>query len=199
MSQYIVYYLDRSFIITNEILKFNNENNQFYEPEDILKFVNYFETNIKIKNFYFYTNNVESAWLNFKKNYKFIEAAGGIVKNKNGEILTIYRLKKWDLPKGKIEKSETPEQAAIREISEECGIKGHKIISKNCDTYHTYTLNDTKILKKTYWFNLIIEGVPKLIPQTIENIEKAVWLKPEEFKKKLNESYPSIRQVFDNL
>lgn len=195
MSQYIVYYLDRSFIITNN----DNENNKFYNPEDILKFVNYFETNINIKDFYFLTKNVESAWTNFKKNYKFIEAAGGVVKNAKGEILTIYRLNKWDLPKGKIEKDETPEQAAIREISEECGIIGHKIISKNCDTYHIYILNDKKILKKTYWFNLIVDDDPKLVPQSIENIEKAIWLKPEEFENKLIESYPSIRQVFDNL
>ncbi len=199
MTQYIVYYLDRSFIITNEFSGNNSKNNKFYEPEGILKFVNDFETNVKIKNFYFYTKSIDDAWNEFKKNFKFIEAAGGVVKNPKGEILTIYRLKKWDLPKGKIEIGETPEHAALREISEECGINGHKIISKICDTYHTYILNDKKILKKTYWFNLIIDSVPKLVPQTIENIEKAIWLKPKEFKKKLDKSYPSIRQVFENL
>ncbi len=199
MSQYIVYYLDRSFIITNNVSKNDNVNNSIYEPEDILKSLNNFETNIKIKDFYFYTKHIEKAWLILKNNYKFIEAAGGVVKNSKGEILVIYRLNKWDFPKGKIEKGENPEQAAIREISEECGINGHKIISKICDTYHTYILNDKKILKKTYWFNLIIEGDPKLVPQSIENIEKAIWINLEDFKKKLNESYPSIRQVFNRL
>jgi len=199
MLQFIVYYLDRSFIITNEFSKNNSENNKFYKPEDISKFVNYFETNVGIKIFYFYTKNVGFAWNNFIKNFKFIEAAGGVVKNPNDEILTIYRLKKWDLPKGKIEKGESPEQTAVREIAEECGINEHKIVNKICETYHTYILNGQKILKKTYWFNFIIDNVPELIPQSIENIEKAIWLKPEESKKKLVDSYPSIRQVINSL
>ena len=32
-----------------------------------------------------------------------VEAAGGVVKNKQGEILFIFRRGKWDLPKGKIQ------------------------------------------------------------------------------------------------
>jgi len=49
-----------------------------------------------------------------KKQFVYIEAAGGIVKNKMDEIIFIYRLHYWDLPKGKIEKGESPEDAAYR-------------------------------------------------------------------------------------
>ncbi|QQS63451.1 MAG: NUDIX domain-containing protein [Chitinophagaceae bacterium] len=59
----------------------------------------------------------------FFRNFKIVEAAGGIVQNENKEILFIYRRNKWDLPKGKIEKKELPENAAAREIEEETGIK----------------------------------------------------------------------------
>ena len=49
-------------------------------------------------------DDCEEAFLNFKKYFKLIQAAGGIVSNSKGEKLFIYRLDKWDLPKGKAEK-----------------------------------------------------------------------------------------------
>ena len=36
--------------------------------------------------------------------------------------LFILRNVVWDIPKGKLEKGETPELAAVREIEEECGL-----------------------------------------------------------------------------
>ena len=36
--------------------------------------------------------------------------------------LLIYRRGKWDLPKGKLDYEESPEQAGVREVEEECGI-----------------------------------------------------------------------------
>ncbi|MBK8711560.1 MAG: NUDIX domain-containing protein [Niastella sp.] len=59
----------------------------------------------------------------FSRQFTFIEAAGGLVQNEDKEILFIYRSGKWDLPKGKIEKKETPQIAATRKIQEETGLK----------------------------------------------------------------------------
>ena len=60
--------------------------------------------------------------------------AGGIIYKVNGnkvEILLIQDIKdRWTIPKGHIEKGETPEQTALREISEEVGLFNTKIISK---------------------------------------------------------------------
>ena len=39
--------------------------------------------------------------------YSLVEAAGGLVQNSEGQFLWIYRLGKWDLPKGKLEKNES--------------------------------------------------------------------------------------------
>ena len=58
----------------------------------------------------------------FFKQFDLIEAAGGIVQNDQKQMLFIYRLNKWDLPKGKVEKGENFEQAAIREVEEETGV-----------------------------------------------------------------------------
>src|SRR5690554_4926327 len=48
--------------------------------------------------------DVEQAFKQFASLYQTVVAAGGVVKNKNGEILYIYRRNKWDLPKGVVEK-----------------------------------------------------------------------------------------------
>ncbi|MGZ3822721.1 MAG: NUDIX domain-containing protein, partial [Mucilaginibacter sp.] len=73
------------------------------------------------------------------KSISLIEAAGGMVENKKGEYLFIYRNDKWDLPKGKIEKGEGKREGAIREVEEECGIMVSGIGKRICKTYHTYT------------------------------------------------------------
>lgn len=55
---------------------------------------------------------------------KLIMAAGGIVEQ-NGEILLVQRprYQDWSLPKGKLDRGETPLQAALREVREETGYR----------------------------------------------------------------------------
>jgi ADP-ribose pyrophosphatase YjhB (NUDIX family) len=133
-----------------------------------------------------------------KDEFKYLEAAGGLVSNLNDELLFIYRLDCWDLPKGKIESGESPETAAHREIEEECGISSHKIDKKLCDTYHMYQMNGEYHLKKTYWFafNSDSDNDEELTPQTEEDIEQVVWFDSDEIELALMESYESIREVY---
>ncbi|HLG03659.1 MAG TPA: NUDIX domain-containing protein, partial [Bacteroidia bacterium] len=83
-----------------------------------------------------------------------IEAAGGVVLNDNHELLLIFRKGKWDLPKGKMDAGETPQQAAMREVSEECGIGKLKIVRPLEPTFHTYLEKGKFILKKTWWYEM---------------------------------------------
>lgn len=128
------------------------------------------------------------------KSYQKISAAGGVVERKDS-ILAIYRLKKWDLPKGKIEKNEDPEAAAYREIEEECGISGHILVNKICETYHTYELGGKKVLKRNYWFRFTYNGPKVLIPQTEEDISEATWMKRSNLSTFENNTYASILSV----
>ena len=76
------------------------------------KFKKHFEDyvlNGNIKNIVFISDNVSSLFISFKKHFKNITAAGGLVLNEKNQILMIFRRSKWDLPKGKIEKDETIE------------------------------------------------------------------------------------------
>ena len=57
-------------------------------------------------------------------------AAGGVVKDAEGHVLWIQRNGKWDLPKGKLERGESLEEAVIREVFEETGIRDLTITGK---------------------------------------------------------------------
>lgn len=136
--------------------------------------------------------NVNSLFEELKTQFKYIEAAGGLIEQ-NKKYLFIYRLDKWDLPKGKIDKGENPRQAAIRECEEECAISGLEIIKELPSTYHIYPYKGRYALKTTYWFLMKSSFTGKLIPQTEENIEKAEWLDADSIKKEvIKNTYPSV-------
>jgi 8-oxo-(d)GTP phosphatase len=131
---------------------------------------------------------------NIIKDYTIVKAAGGLIL-KEGEVLMISRLKKWDLPKGKLDKGEKPKQAAVREVEEECNIRV-KTAKKICHTWHTYKQNGRRILKKTYWFKMYCTDDSQMKPQAEENIEDVQWMNESELKEALYNTYPSIRDVF---
>jgi 8-oxo-dGTP pyrophosphatase MutT (NUDIX family) len=130
-----------------------------------------------------------------KNNLYYIEAAGGLIK-KEDRFLFIYRLAKWDLPKGKLDKGETIEQAAVRECEEECGIKRLKIEQGLSSTFHVYKYKGKYALKQTYWFYMTSDYDKQLKPQTEENIEEVRWFTKEEIKKLVfANSYFTIKDV----
>lgn len=135
----------------------------------------------------------------FSKNYSVIHAAGGVVKNCKSEILMIYRLGKWDFPKGKVEASESVRAAALREVAEETGLHDIEILSELPNTYHTYILNGKKILKITHWFSMHCEDKSELKPQVEEDITRAVWLKHSEVGTKLETSYKSLKNFWNEV
>ena len=130
----------------------------------------------------------------FFENHQKVEAAGGLVKRKS-KYLFIKRNGLWDIPKGKLEGSETPEIGAIREIEEECGITNITLNKHIITTYHTYDYKGIPTLKKTYWFDCSYSGQKKGIPQTEEGITKIAWKKKEAMNKILENTYASIADV----
>ena len=127
-----------------------------------------------------------------KQFFKHIEAAGGLIRQNNC-YLFIYRLGKWDLPKGKIDKGENPQQAAIRECEEECAISGLTIENELPNTYHIYPYKGQYALKTTYWFLMSSTYNGLLQPQTEENIEKVEWLDKNAINNQvIKNTYPSV-------
>lgn len=127
--------------------------------------------------------------------FKVVKAAGGLVKKKD-KFLMIYRMKKWDLPKGKKESGEKYRQTAVREVAEECNIDV-KLGKKICTTWHTYTMNKNSMLKKTRWYEMELVDDSRSKPSTEEDIEELRWMTHKEVYHALENSYKSIHFVFE--
>lgn len=131
----------------------------------------------------------------FFKHFKWIEAAGGIVKNtKTDELLFIFRNGIWDIPKGKIEKGEEPHEAALREINEECGLDNIKIDKELIPTYHVYFAYGKHWIKKTFWFTLS-SPLTDIQPQKEEGITEVKWFQKNELETIQKNTYGSILDV----
>ena len=137
-------------------------------------------------------------WL--KQRFRYVRAAGGIVTDDNGLLLLIRRNGRWDLPKGKVEEGETLRQAALREVEEETGITcvlDSPIKNPTClKTYHIFNLYGGWHLKQTAWFPMHTQDAhPQGVPQGEEGISEVAWCTPEEWLKRLQKSYGTLRIV----
>ncbi|MEO1261850.1 MAG: NUDIX hydrolase [Bacteroidota bacterium] len=165
----------------------------------LLNIVNQLENSQRFERVVVFHDNVDEMWHTFQKIFKIIEAAGGTVFNENGEVLMIHRRKFWDLPKGKIDPGETPEQAGLREVQEETGIGQVELGDHITNTYHTYQQKGKRILKKTYWYRMRTDEMD-LTPQSEEDIELAVWQDVALFLQHPNgKIYGSIQDVLKQV
>ena len=130
-----------------------------------------------------------------RQRFKVVKAAGGLVRKKD-KFLMIYRMKKWDLPKGKKERGEKFRQTAVREVEEECNVTV-KIGKKICTTWHTYTMNNNAIIKKTKWYVMDVADDARMRPAFTEDIEETRWMNRKEVYHALEHSYKSISHVFE--
>ncbi|MGN6439109.1 MAG: NUDIX hydrolase [Agriterribacter sp.] len=131
----------------------------------------------------------------FWKHFTVIQAGGGLVRNKKGAVLMIYRRGKWDLPKGKLDKGETLEECALREVQEETGLQQVKLGSFLLTTYHVYEDFGKHILKESYWYTMQANGSETTKPQVEEDIHEIQWVQPPDVKEKLKNTFPSIVDV----
>lgn len=169
-------------------------------PKIFLNYADMLEKGRQLDSITIFSEDLEQLWVDFCSNFKLIEAAGGCVFNAQDELLVIYRRGSWDLPKGKIDPGETPEQAAVREVEEETGIGEILLGNFLGHTYHTYRdPKERRILKRTYWYRM---QTPQkdLTPQTEEDIEVAEWVHPGPFLEQPKlEIYRSIKEVIEKV
>jgi len=140
--------------------------------------------------------NYKEAKQNFMSLFKVMNAAGGVVQ-KGHRSLMIFRLGKWDFPKGKLEKNESFKVAAVREVEEETGVKV-SLGKKVCTTWHTYTFRKKRILKCTKWYAMHCIDDSEMAPQENESIEKVEWFNKGQVENTLIDTYNSIRFIWDS-
>jgi 8-oxo-dGTP diphosphatase len=89
-----------------------------------------------------------------------VQAAGGVVwRRRDGDVqvLLVHRPKydDWTLPKGKLEEGETHEQAAMREVREETGLRcerGPELI----ESHYADAKGRPKVVR--YWMMTVRDG-----------------------------------------
>lgn len=128
-----------------------------------------------------------------------LEAAGGYVvrrtKKGNLKVLAIFRRGVWDLPKGKLDPTESPEEGALREVSEEVGIPRERLtlLKPLGITLHGYLLprKGRFAVKTTHWYAMETD-LREFKPQKAEGIEAVAWMKWKQAKTQLG--YESLRR-----
>ncbi len=125
-------------------------------------------------------------------------AAGGVVIVDN-KFVAIERNGIPDLPKGHIEKGESPEVAALREVEEETGITDLEIIQELPATWHCYLLNDQWTVKKTSWYLMKTASGMKNVPQTEEGISKVYLVDTESVKDFEDKTFASLKTLVPKI
>lgn len=134
--------------------------------------------------------------LALKETFKMAPAAGGIVE-KDGKFVTIVRNGIPDLPKGHIEKGESPENAALREVQEETAIGKLQIVKALPSTWHCYQVGEEWRLKRTYWYLMNTTEAIQPKPQTEEGISEIKLVGNEDIEAFLKNTFRSICEILE--
>ena len=120
-----------------------------------------------------------------------IEAAGGVVE-RDGLIAVVHRPRydDWSLPKGKLDKNESSERAALREVLEETGLSCQ--LGEELEPV-SYTDNRGRPKVVRYWRMEVVEGD---FVETDE-VDELRWLKPQDAIELL--SYAHDRELIEAL
>jgi len=197
-----IYFSDKPLFLCDS---FNEEINRYAHHDDAV-FIDEFSSAAvnsmihemkaeKVHAGIFYHSKLEDLKKAFWKKFTIVHAGGGLVQNEKEEVLFMFRRKKWDLPKGKLDKGETLEQCAIREVKEETGLVKVQLKKLLLITYHTYDENGKHFLKETHWFHMRAAGEQELVPQLAEQITAIKWANEKEIIKLCRDTYPSVLDV----
>jgi 8-oxo-dGTP pyrophosphatase MutT (NUDIX family) len=130
-----------------------------------------------------------------------ILAAGGIVvDDKFGvrRVLLVHRplYDDWSFPKGKLVAGETVEQAALREVNEETGLKCRILRALAVTQYRYPTRNKGRLQPKSVHY-FLMKPLSRLVKRPVEEVDLAEWLEIESAKKRL--TYDEDRKVLELL
>ena len=195
-----IYFEQRAIIICQSDDQSLSDPNaiQFHvgEKVDLHALIGMFELSDTLRRIYIPSEDSEKTYERLCAEFKEVNAAGGLVRNRRGDYLLIRRYGCWDLPKGHQEEGEDIRLTAIREVQEETGVKALELENLVCVTDHCYRRDNVWHLKHTWWYNMLYTNPVDLTPQREEDISKAAWVAKGSLPPYLKNTYPSIQEVF---
>ncbi len=171
---------------------------KFHDTKELYRLIADFQEDKTINAINVYGPDIKHIWKIFRIYFTEVGAAGGLVRHTSGKYLFIEKKGRLDLPKGHIEPGEEPEACALREVSEECGIKGHTIVKPINPSYHTYSWEGISYLKKTIWFLMQYNGEMIIEPEKSEGITKVEWLFPDEINSVKTNAWLSLMDLINS-
>ena len=101
-----------------------------------------------------------------------VRAAGGVVM-RDGRVAIVHRPKydDWTLPKGKLDPGESFEEAALREVAEETGLRGR--LGRELPEVEYEVKGRPKLVR--YWL-MEVEADDDFIPN--DEVDELRWLDP---------------------
>ena len=200
---YKIFFGNRVLILSNKVNQFTKYNGLYYQydsKKELKKLLVSFTSGIShVPALFIEAEDIDVVFQDIKQMYQYILAAGGVVRSSDGGVLCIYRLGKWDLPKGKMEPGEEPVETAVREVEEECNLCGLEIINSLPSTYHVYEKNGVQFLKRTFWFEMLTENFQEMAPQSEESITEVCLFKKDELSVVMENTYASIRDLLEQM
>ena len=202
---YKVFFNDRIVLLTDDFIRnFQLRYGLFYKyrnVDDLKELIEFYWKLRRIDTLFIFHHDLDELRERFKSCFQVVEAAGGLVRNGEGKYLIMKRRGKWDLPKGKVNPQETIPHAAIREVTEECGLRVLEIITPLISTYHCYWFEEQSILKRTSWFEMLYSGREEPVPQWDEDITEIRWVRKEDLVDISRNTYMGIVDVlkYSNL
>ena len=123
-----------------------------------------------------------------------VHAAGGLVVRDDGRLAVIHRPRydDWSLPKGKLDPGETFEDAALREVEEETGLRA-RIVDELPAARYVDNKGRDKLVR---WYRMALAGEPERFAANAE-VDELRWLAPAEAAALL--SYPHDRALVDTI
>jgi 8-oxo-dGTP pyrophosphatase MutT (NUDIX family) len=111
-------------------------------------------------------------------------SAGGVVArpaDAGWQVCLVRARASWGLPKGHVEAGESPVQAALREISEECGLaqESLSVVAALPRSEYVYRRSGRLMFKLVHHFLVTTGSGSRLVPQASE-IDEAQWLSIDE-------------------
>ena len=168
------------------------------ENIDIHTLVSMVETSDSLQRTCIPTDDIEETYRRICGEFVEVNAGGGLVSNRRGDFLLISRNGLWDLPKGHQDPGEPIETTALREVQEETGISELELRDLICITDHCYKRDGKWHLKHTWWYTMSCTGCEECIPQTEEGITEIRWVAKQDLPSYLQQTYPTIIEVFRN-